>query len=513
MVQPYNNPPNFSSDTVFQGGLRAGPTYNGIYSNPPSNSINPLMGKPLYSSSAFTTYGEGIYYSPINTYRFKPYMGTQGNIVAGTVITAPGWLTLSGDGMASTLLRPGMPVPFGQILPANSALNQTDTAIYNDNAGSTIAPSPVFPTGAPNTNFLMMDVPRCPAIGLYAPSVDPEGPTAPIEITVFGFDLYNNPMEHTYTIYNDGTDPQCTLNRPNGVTGWLYGVDSSEDQPFQNTKAFYGITGIYCNGITGNYELYIMTSNTFGLPYAVQSYGQVVQMTIGQEFASSYDCMNPSYLFPSVDSDPENWSSFAIPEGQFGLIVNAPPESYSNYKTPHSQIVKNPSATVGKKDCMIIPTNWVQATSLGSDPSVTFLVNSTTPVVAADNITGGLVFVGGGEYRFIAADNSTPSATSGDPRGLILFADLEYIKDTEGDLDNLTIMNWGRYIPVDGINEIIFSAYIKGADEQVNQSASGHQPEGFFPAPAPANTPAYTSPLTPADLYGLTPYYSGVAPE
>jgi hypothetical protein len=513
MAQPFNYPVNYAVDTTFEGGLRAGPVYQGIYSNPASYTVNVLDGNSVYSSAGYLARGAGIYYSPINTYRFRPYCGTNGNIVAGAVVTDPGWLTLSGDDKASTLVRPGMRVPFGQILPPNSPYNLSDEAVYVSNAGSTTAPTPVFPIGAPNTNFLMMDVPRCPAIGLYAPTVDPEAPTAPIEITVFGFDLYNNPMEHTYTIYNDGTNPQCALNRPNGVTGWLYGVDSSEIKPFQKTKAFYGITGIYCSGVTGNYELYIMTSNTFGLPYAVQSYGQVIQMTIGQEFASSYDCMNPTYLFPGVDSDPENWGTFVIPEGEFGLIVDAPPESYNNYKTPHSQIVKNPSATAGKQNCMIIPSDWDQATSIGGDPNVTFIVNSTTAVVAADNITGGLVFVGAGEYRFIAADNSTPSATSGDTRGLILFADLENIKDDEGDIDNLTIMNWGRYLPVDGNNQIIFSAYIKGADEQVNQSNRGYQPEGFLPAPAPAETPGYTPTLTPADLYGLSPFYSGVAPE
>lgn len=513
MAQPFNYPINLSVDTTFEGGVRAGPVFQGIYSNPASYTVNVLNGNSVYSSGGYLARGAGIYYSPMNTYRFRPYCGTNGNIVAGTVVTAPGWLTLSGDDKASTLVRPGMRVPFGQILPANSPYNLTDEDVYVANAGSTTAPTPLFPEGAPNTNFLMMDVPRCPAIGLFSPTVDPEPPTAPIEITVFGFDMYNFPMQHTYTIYNDGIDPQITLNRPNAVTPWLYGNAAAEDQPFQSTKAFYGITAIYCNGITGNHELYIMTSNTFGLPYAVQNYEQVVQMGIGSEYGLSYDCMHPSYILPGVDSDPEVWSTFVLPEAQIGEILNAPALDFRNVSVPISQVVRNPSATVGKQNALIIPTAYVQATSAGTDPSITFLVASTTAVEAADNITGGIIFPAGGRYRFIPADNSTPSATTGDARGLIMFADLERIKDEGGDIDNVTIMNWGRAFPIDGLNQIVFSAYIKGADEQVNQSNRGYQPEGFFPAPAPAETPAYTNPLTPADLYGLAPFYSGVAPE
>lgn len=513
MAQPFNYPVNYAVDTTFEGGVRAGPVYQGIYSNPASYTVNVLNGNSVYSSAGYLVRGAGIYYSPMNTYRFRPYGGTNGNIVAGTVITAPGWLTLSGDNMASTLVSPGMRVPFGQILPANSPYNLTDEDVYVSNSGSTTAPTPVFPQGAPNTTFLMMDVPRCPAIGLWAPSADPVAPSAPIEITVFGFDMYNFPMQHTYTIYHDNEGPQINLNRPNAVTPWLYGVSSTEDTPFQSTKAFYGITGIYCNGTTGNYELYIMTSNTFGLPYAVQSYEQVVQMAIGAEFGEAYDCMHPSYILPGVDSDPENWSSFVFPEAQIGEVLNAPPESYSNISVPISQIVKNPSATVGKQNALVIPQSYVQATSIGDDPSVTFVVASTTPVVAADNITAGIIFPGGGRYRFISADPNTPSATSGDSRGLIQFADLANIKDTEGDIDNVSIMNWGRRYLIDGISQIVFSAYIKGADEQINQSNRGYQPEGFLSAPAPAETPGYTPALTPADLYGLAPFYSGVAPE
>ena len=513
MVQPFNYPSNLDNNTVFQGGLRAGPTYTGLISNPPSSSINSLMGKPLYSSSSFNKNGAGIYYSPINTYRFRPYNGTQGNIVDGVVVTSPGWLTLNGDGAAATLMRPGERINFGQILPPNSALNVSDQAVYVENAGSTIAPNPVFPEGAPNTNFLLMDYPRCPAIGLVAPSTSPTAPTAPIVITVFGFDSSQNSIQHTYTIYNTGTAPSLELNVPNGVTGWLYG-NSEPGAPFQNTKAFYGITGIYCNGITGNYRLFIMTSNTFGLPYAVQSYSQVIQMIAADVNAQEiYDCMNPTYIFPQVSSDADDWGTFVLPEGELARLIDTDPNVWLNHNIPIAQIVYNPSDTVAVLDTFITPREYVRANSVGEPPKISYgvLTEKAEPgIVPSDGLIAGMFSPNGGRYRFKPADTSTPSATSGDPRGLIQFADLEQILDENGDIDNLTMMPYGRFLPVNGVTEIIFSAYIKGADEQINQCAAGYQPEGYFPFPAPPGTPAYTLPLTFEDLSGQIPFYSGV---
>lgn len=517
MAQPFNSPSNFGANTVIQGGLRVGPTYTGIYSNPLSSSINPLKGKPLYSSSAYVGDGSGIYYSPINTYRFKPYLGTQGNIVAGTVVSSPGWLTLNGDGLASTLMRPGSRVTFGQVLPANTALNDTNAAIYQANAGATIAPIPEFPAGAPNNTFLMMDYPRCPAIGLLAPGGTPAAPTAPIVITIFGFDGYFNPIQHKYTIYNSGTAPQIIQNTTNGVTGWLYGADETA-APFQNTKAFYGITGVYCNGTTADYSLYIMTSNTFGLPYAVDNYSQVIQMSlagvIGDDTIASYDCMNPTYILPNVESDADEWGTFILPEGEFEKTLTEPDPVPRNKPCPVSQIVYNPSEVLAKLDTFIVPQRYLQATAFGGAPEVSLGVITAAPdpgIIVGDGLQATLFSPSGGRYRFKPADRSEPSSTSGDPRGLIMFADLKEITTPEGDPNNSNIMEWGTYLPINGSTEIIFSAYIKGADEQVNVSAAGYQPEGFLATPpAPANTPGSVSPLTPMDLYGNIPFYSGV---
>jgi hypothetical protein len=217
MVQPFSVPANIPKGTAVADGYRIAPTISTLSGTGVSTS------GVLISGSSYNNYGPGMLQTPFNTWNITPYPTTVGNIVANnTVVPGARWLTLAGDGAATTL-----------------------TPSSNPNK---------FPPGAPNNFYLQFDWPRVPQISLVGPNLG-----GAINVTFFGFDWYGQPLQHTYSIQAAGTYP-----------GPLYNVAALKG------KAFYQITGVYLNGvITNPNSISCQVSNTFGLPYVLKTYSDV----------------------------------------------------------------------------------------------------------------------------------------------------------------------------------------------------------------------------------------------
>lgn len=163
----------------------------------------------------YNQWGLGSLLSSKNTYNIIPRGPSgAGNIVASGQIAAASWLTLAGDDYIATQF----PNP--------------DYPNYNAQNGPNNGPT-----------YLQLDWPRALSVIVAANA------EAAANITVFGLDYYGVPLQ------------EAVLNVQNAGT-------------YQMKKAFYVITGIYCNGIL-NQNVSIQTTDVFGLPYRIKSAGDI----------------------------------------------------------------------------------------------------------------------------------------------------------------------------------------------------------------------------------------------
>src|SRR4029077_5767152 len=81
-------------------------------------------------------------------------------------------------------------------------------------------------------------------------------------LTIFGFDWYGNPMQHTYVIQNQGTYPTIT--------------DSSLSVP---AKSFYNVTQVSISGaLTNGAFISVGAADIFGLPFVVNDAGDITSI-------------------------------------------------------------------------------------------------------------------------------------------------------------------------------------------------------------------------------------------
>ena len=177
----------------------------------------------ITSANPYDQWGRGMLLSAANTYNMIPRgASARGNVVGLTVGVAPagaGYLTLTPDGY--------------------------------------ITASGVSPTGGTisggSQTYLQLDWPR--ALSVVTNATTGGAGT----ITVFGNDFYGAQMQESVTI-------------------------AAGSATYQMKKAFYQIDNAYFNGTAvtaGNIQ--IQTTDTYGLPYAVSSFGDVQAISWGNQ--------------------------------------------------------------------------------------------------------------------------------------------------------------------------------------------------------------------------------------
>jgi hypothetical protein len=357
---------NIPLGTYFQDGVRTGPIFTNQLPASLTANINGVI-----TSNDYSTYGPGALLSTQNTYNITPAIPnpvgfTQStNIVAQTAIGAvPGamYLTLLGDNSAT-----------------------------------------FYTTGANGLPLIQFDWPRVPGVTIYSADATPN-----THVTIFGYDYYGFPLQHTYIVGAIGAYP-TVVDGAGAVDGKLTYPDGITPLP---CKAFYQVTGIYVSAaLPGNCLIGVGAYDIFGLPYVVKSKGVITSIQWGTQAGGGYPNANP-----------------------------------------------------------IVPVSEL-----------------TTRVIGAPLTTTGI---------FVPADTTNPSTSiTGDVRGL-------YAPSSDASAQTIATVN------VDYKN-LIFTTYVKGEDNWINQVASAQQQYMQQTGSAtPQGVPI--APQVAANTYGVPQFYTGV---
>jgi hypothetical protein len=431
MVQPFRVPFNKPKGTTVADGYRVAPDFNTF-----TTSVVNAAGQ-IYSNSSYKNYGPGMLLSPITTMNFTPFGTAPGNVVAAAPVTGDGWLTLTGS-------------------PLNDATSSV-TKTATTNAG-------MFPPTAPNNFYLQLDWPRVPTVTVSGGNLG-----AQVRVTFFGYDWYDRPLQHTYTIQNSGTYPGPITNVA-GLKG----------------KAFYKITAVYFGGTdTAAVNISCQVSNTFGLPYVLKNYGDMNQFSWG-----------------GLDMRDQGGSA---------LLVGGT----ANVQTPAARAILDAKAAAGGMRPQLSLSHLDNITAVG-ELFVGVILDSTQA------LTGNFVFSSaagadashvswsinnGARYIVAPADTTDPSATTGDVRGLF---ELPFLSGTNVDGGLLNPETWAAQ--PNGNIQAIFSYYCEGFDTFLNILNAGQQPQWngvdyTFPNDT---TNKIVPPNLVKDMYGLDQYYTGV---
>lgn len=405
---PFKPDSSISYGTHFSDGARVGPIFTGSV----SSEVTYPSAVPYYK------FGYGVLLSPQNTYNFSPYPSGSGNIAAANSYTSSQYLTL---------------------LESVGAPNAAVTTVLTPQ----------------NQTYCQFDWPRCVSITVAGTALTNLTP-----VTIFGFDWYGIPMQHTITVQATGT----------------YGVGFPTTAPNAfnvANKAFYGVTDVYVNvgaGAVSAGTISVQTTNVFGLPYACQSWDHV---------------MNWRWAGTGM-MDQSGQDQLVVGGGASAVTVDTPAVSVAAAGPP---IVLN-------LPLMYSDNGTATAANVGSlymSAAVDRTSFSITSTNNGDVSKVSWVMPQGGKNLMQFASSATPTATTGDVRGLIKLPET-------GD-------TWA-YVP-DGLTSCLFTQYVFGADNWINQLAAGGHPIGAqLPGPPPVN-PTY-SPLNLSDLVGLPQYYTGV---
>lgn len=427
MVKSFSVPFNIPKGTAVADGYRIAPEFSTL------GTTGVDARGLLISDSSYKNYGSGMLMTPFNTWNITPYLTQNGNVVATTQVLDAGWLTLFGDNGATTL-------------------------VASNNTG-------MFPKGAPNNFYLQLDWPRVPEISVVGANF----PGA-VNVTFFGFDWYDRPLQHTYTVQDIGRYP-----------GPLYNLDSIKG------KAFYRITGVYFNGATpGGGTINCQVSNTFGLPYVLKSYNDVS-------------------LFGWNDNDMRTQGGVATLDATGTIQIDTPVvqaiidaravvlNATNNFQAYGPQISLS-TLTVGGTEGFL----HVDAANASTQAAMgNFGITSSS---ALDTSRVSWSIPNGGKYLLSVGDGTTPTAFTGDVRGLF---ELPGLQGT----GTVATETWGA-LP-DGTKKAIFTYYCEGFDEWLTILNAGGQPQ-FNGVVNPPSTNNITPPNLVKDMFGLNQYYTGI---
>ena len=382
-------PTNLPKGTYVSDGLRSGPYY--------TRQVNTTVSSTgTLVSANRDKWGPAVLYSPLALWSCTPNASTAGNIVTATAVAAAGYLALTQDQAATTLVN------------SSNSLN----------------------TSGPSAGqIVQFDYPRVVNVTLAGGNLG-----AATNVTIFGSDFYGLPLQTTYSVQNQGSYPANQLTAP----------------------AFYQIWGVYCNGVVGGgVTIALRTTNTIGLPYFLNSKGSVVSFSYGP------------------------FQSMLVQAGQQTLVAGT-----AVVTTPATGASPYPQLTV---DTVGGTQGYLTAPTAGVIPNTSFTITSTS---ATDTSIVNWSIPNGGYNLIAVGDTNVPAANTGDVRGLIRLPDF-------GET------TWK--IPCNGQLSLQVSYFQAGANTWQNLFASAN-------IPIANNVPAGTTVpfLTMDQMYGLTPYYTGV---
>lgn len=214
---------NISFGSYTPDGIRSGPAYNDGASLLPTYTLsdgtvvtNSSVNNPY--SSTYASFGPGVLYSPINTFKITPFSSTG---AAGSICNQ---FNVTGSGN----------VPFN-----TAALIQNSCLTYLTDSNTLLG-------------YMQLDWPR--ALNINTTSAG--NIAAGTSVTVFGFDRYKNKFQKTVDISgaSAGKSIRC---------------------------AYSGITQVYVNVPGGGapaqaFTIQIQATDAFGIPYVLKNVGGVV---------------------------------------------------------------------------------------------------------------------------------------------------------------------------------------------------------------------------------------------
>ncbi len=404
----FTKPVNISPGTYVTDGVRTGPLYT------TQQQIRPDGNGVLNATAGRIRSGAGVLLSTINTYTMAPYTSTPGNVTVTNTITGSGNLVLSGTAGTTP-----------------TAPNGAATVFIGNNAQP----------------YIQFDYPRTISVTVATANL-----ANPTNITIFGFDWDGFPMQHTIAVQNTGT----------------YGlmlplVGSATAVP---NKAFYGVTSVYANVIGGvgptAGTVTLQTTNTFGLPYACQSFGDVV----------AWRWNGNDMRDQSGQTAPMVAGVVTVNTPAVGVVTAGPPSTLNLPLILSHGDTTGALATVGElfMQAAVSETSFTVNSGLNTDIGVvTWMMPS-----------------GGSNLMHFADATNPATGLTADVRGLIKLPE--------------TGETWAA-VP-NGTIRCAFTQYVLGADQYINQLAASGQPLGAAPGTWPQ--------LIPADEYGVSQYYTGI---
>lgn len=470
--------------TYISDGLRTGPVlpgqvYSQNYTTEGPNSVTPTGDTKVRN---YGRYGNSILLSPDNTYSIVPFNGANG---------VPNIFALQTGSIAAGTFFP---------LSAGTA---------NNNPASQLVNSPTT-----KQNYIQFDYPRVPGVIVtYTGGTTPAPSLENVRIVFKGTDGYGFPIAHQYTLTDTanggGIMYPLTYNSPvnNDIV-----ADSGTWAC--NVKAFDTITSVQIlDELPEDYTLLGVATNMFGLPYKCKGPTDVVSFSwAGQNLKD----LNGTIELTQDETKPAFWTEpiycpgvgnfYATPSG-FQNISGVSLTTYfsqgdgadiDTYQTPLLQFCltnngdASPATYFSTANSDIDNITYIPYIAL---PVVGYYVTGTT--FANENNQVNWTLANGGYNLIQYADESTPSLTSGDPRGVIR---LPCTQDYES--------TWSStlYPQPDGYqNRLIFKQYVYGADAYQDQLSASNYLIGTTEDPTTAQTETI-SPLNLTDLYGVPPY-------
>lgn len=233
---------NIPLGTYFQDGVRSGPIFDSRLLSTTVADVNGVL-----TSGNYSKYGPGVLHSPQNSYKIWPSPPS----------SAPGYSILN-NVVATTAIGD---VPNAKYL-----------TIRGDNS------STYYLTGKDGFPLVQFDWPRVPTVTIAGADASPN-----TRVTIFGYDWYGFPLQHTYVVQAQTTYPTVT---PGDDTD-----DATIDLP---AKAFYQITKVYVNALLpGNCTISVGASDIFGLPYVVNGIGVITSISWGLQTPAGPPNPNP----------------------------------------------------------------------------------------------------------------------------------------------------------------------------------------------------------------------------
>lgn len=218
-----------SLGTHFSDGLRSGPIYSTQLTTQPN--VNGTL-----VTNDYNLYGPGILHSSQFTY----------NIVPSPPNLAGGYTTLN-----------------NVVGPTTMTGNNTYLPLRGDNSVTYYVPGSKSGNGSP---LLQLDWPRVITV-----TVSGAPATAGTRVTIFGFDYYLKPLQHTYVIQATGTYPAVTY--PDETTIGTLSIPA---------KAFYQVNNVFIDtALPTGCTVSLGASDIFGLPYRILNPGVITSIGWG----------------------------------------------------------------------------------------------------------------------------------------------------------------------------------------------------------------------------------------